>query len=358
MSISQHKPFNDRRTSASEGVASENYENQRESNLGRASLVGRVISGFKNKTGGFLGALITLFILVVILSITESTFLTTGNVKNVMVTNSSLFIVAAGMTFVMISAGFDLSVGAVMAVSEELLYEFIKAGIPSIGSILLVLLIGFAIGAFINGFLIGVLGINFFVVTLGTMTFLYGAVDVASNGASNTIQSHFLALLGTGSVVGIPAPVVLVVLVLTAGIFILRFTSAGRAIYGTGGNREAARLAGIPVRRVMMMVYGISGLCGALAGVFEAGRLSSADPTAGTSIALIAGAAVLLGGTSLFGGVGGLSGTIAGVLVIAVLGNGVNLLGVSNYWQDVVTGLVLIGAVILDGIHKKNRVFH
>lgn len=358
MSISERKPLSESRPVSTSEITGQTEVETNNKKTSKFRYFNNAVTRLQDKLGGFLGALIALLILVLILTFTESTFLTTGNVKNILVTNSSLFVIGAGMTFVMISAGFDLSVGAIMAASEQLLYEFIKAGIPSIWSILLVLLIGFAIGALINGFLIGVLGINFFVVTLGSMTFLYGAVDVSSNGASNTITSHLLATLGNGTVVGIPAPIIMVIVVLALGIFILRFTSFGRTIYGAGGNKEAARLAGIPVRRVIMMVYGISGLCGALAGVFEAGRLASADPTAGSTIALIAGAAVLLGGTSLFGGVGGLTGTIVGVLVIAVLGNGVNLLGVSNYWQDVVTGLVLIGAVILDGIQKRNRTFH
>lgn len=311
-----------------------------------------------SRVRNFLGALIALVILVVLLSVTEVTFLTGGNIKNILVTNSSLFMVATAMTFVMISAGFDLSIGAVMAVSEEVLFGLLKTGMSSLAAIILVLIIGFLIGALLNGILVGVFGVNFFIATLGSMTLLYGLVDVISNGASKTIQSNVLSSLGNGSFAGIPMPIIVVVIVLGLGGFVLRSTSFGRAIYGVGGNREAARLAGINVPIVIMAVYGIAGLCGALAGVVEAGRLASADPTAGSSIALISGAAVLLGGTSLFGGVGGLTGTIIGVLVISVLGNGVNLLGVSNYWQDVVTGAVLIGAVLLDRLQKRGQVQH
>jgi len=306
----------------------------------------------------FLGATIALAILIILLTITESTFLTTGNLKNLLVTNATLFIVSTGMTFVMISAGFDLSIGAMMAVSEEILYQLLKDGVPALAAIVIVLFLGFLIGALLNGVLIGVFGVNFFVATLGTMTLFYGLVDVVTNGASQTITSSTLASFGNGTLWGVPMPIVVVVVTIALGGFVLRWTPFGRSIYGTGGNREAARLAGIPVRTMIMSVYGIAGLCGALAGVVDAGRLAAATPTDGSSIALISGAAVLLGGTSLFGGVGGLSGTVVGVLVIGVLGNGVNLLGVSDFWQNVVTGAVLIGAILLDRLQKRGQVLH
>lgn len=306
----------------------------------------------------FLGALIALLILVVALSVAESTFLTAANWRNVLVSNGSLFLVATGMTFVMLSAGFDLSLGALLAGSEELLYHLLQWGVPAWLAIIAVPVAGFLVGALVNGFLIGGLGLNFFVVTLGSMTLIYGLVDVISNGASQTINSNTLNRLGNGTLWGIPVPIVIVVVVVVLAGFVLRWTSYGRAVFGVGGNREAARLAGIRVPLVVMSVYGIAGLCAALAGVVEAGRLVSATPTAGSSIALIAGAAVLLGGTSLFGGVGGILGTVVGVLVIAVLGNGVNLLGVSNFWQDVVTGAVLIGAILLDWAQRRAQPQH
>jgi len=310
------------------------------------------------RTRNFLGATIALAVLMILLTITESTFLTSGNWKNLLITNATLFIVSTGMTFVMISAGFDLSIGAMMAVSEVVLYHLLLDGVPAIAAIVTVLVLGFLIGALLNGVLIGVFGVNFFVATLGTMTLFYGLVDVVTNGASETISSSTLASFGGGALWGIPMPIVIVVVTVAAGGFVLRWTPFGRSIYGTGGNHEAARLAGIPVRVVIMSVYGIAGLCGALAGVVDAGRLAAATPTDGSTIALISGAAVLLGGTSLFGGIGGLSGTVVGVLVIGVLGNGVNLLGVSDFWQGVVTGAVLIGAVLLDRLQKRGQVLH
>ncbi|MHB1625504.1 MAG: ABC transporter permease [Candidatus Dormibacteria bacterium] len=308
--------------------------------------------------GGFLGAAIVLVLLVVLLTSTESSFLTSGNLKNVLITNSPLFVVAVGMTFVMISSGFDLSIGAMMAVSEVLLWEFLQLGVPSVVAIALVLVAGFLIGALVNGALVGVFGVNFFVATLGSMTLFYGIVDVVTNGTTEIVSSPTLSSIGYGDVLGVPIPIAIVLVALLGGGFVLRWTSFGRTVYAVGGNREAARLAGISTRWVVMAVYGIAGLCGAVAGVIDAGRLGAASPTDGSSIALISGAAVLLGGTSLFGGVGGLAGTIVGVLVIAVLGNGVNLLGVSNYWQGVVTGGVLIGAILLARYQGRGRHVH
>lgn len=321
----------------------------------RPEVVSRALRRATGHARTYLGALIALVILVVVLIATEPTFLTSGNLKNVLVSNSSLFIVAVGMTFVLISSGFDLSIGALMAAGEEALYLLVHAGVPGGLAIVVVLAGGFVVGAAINGVLIGVAGLNFFVVTLGSMTLIYGLVDVITNGATQAITSPTLTSIGTGSVVGVPVPIVVVAVMIVLGGFVLRWTPFGRTVYGAGGNREAARLAGIRVPLVIVAVYGIAGMCGALAGVVEAGRLASATPTAGSSIALIAGAAVLLGGTSLFGGVGGLTGTVVGVLVIAVLGNGVNLLGVSNFWQDVVTGAVLLGAILLDRVQKRGQ---
>ena len=152
----------------------------------------------------------------------------------------------------------------------------------------------------------------------------------------------------------IPFPVVLTLVVLLVSGYVLRFTSFGRAIYAVGGNPEAARLAGINVSGVYMCVYGVGGLLAATAGMVDASRLASASPTSGASLALTAGAAVLLGGTSFYGGLGGVGGTVVGVLLIAVLQNGLGLIGVSAFWQGVVTGSVLIIAVMLDKLHSRS----
>jgi ribose transport system permease protein len=180
------------------------------------------------------------------------------------------------------------------------------------------------------------------------MTFGYGVADVLTNGSTTIISSPLLASLGNDLVSGIPVPAVIFIVLLAVMGVVLHRTTFGRAIFSVGGNAEAARLAGISIPAVVIVVYGISGLCAALAGVIEAGRFMAATPTTGSTIALTGVAAVLLGGTSLKGGTGGLTGTVAGVLVIGVLGNGVDLLGVSSYWQGIVTGAALVAAVALD----------
>jgi ribose transport system permease protein len=185
-------------------------------------------------------------------------------------------------------------------------------------------------------------------VTLASMTFGYGIVDVVTNGSTTVLTAPLLLSLGNNLVAGIPMPAVIFVVLFILLYALMARTTLGRAVYSLGGNAEAARLAGIPTAAVTVTVYGVSGFCGALGGVIEAGRFMAATPTTGSAIALTAVAAVLLGGTSLKGGTGTLLGTLAGVLVIGVLGNGVNLLGISSYWQGVVSGLVLVAAVALD----------
>jgi ribose transport system permease protein len=294
------------------------------------------------------GAWLALIIIIALLGGTHTDFFDVSNIRNVLGTNAELLVVAAGMTVVVISGGIDLSVGAMMAAAQLLLMEL--HGLPEGLAILIVLVFGFVAGALVNGVLIGIAKLNFFVVTLASMTFGYGIVLVITNGSTTTLNSNFLNQLGNSLVLGIPAPAVIFVVLLIILAFIMRRTTFGRAVYSVGGNAEASRLAGIPIPAVTVLVYGISGFCGALGGVIDAARFLAATPTTGNNgeIALTCMAAVLLGGTALKGGSGGMAGTVAGVLVIGVLQNGVDLLGLSSYWQQAVTGLVLVAAVSLD----------
>lgn len=315
----------------------------------RAGLGHRAVLGVKD----YVGALVALVVVVVVLSTMQSGFLTVANLQNVFQTNAPLFLISIGMTFVVISGGFDLSVGAMMAVSEELLLLFINHAHMSAGlAVVVTVLICGLIGALINGVGIGIFKLNFFVTTLGAMILLQGVVLVASNGVTNIVESPWLQALGNNTVGVVPVPVLICIGLLILAWFVLRFTAFGRAIYCVGGNSEAARMSGISVPYTLLIVYGVSGMCAALAGVVDAGRLAAATPTAGSTIALTSAAAVLLGGASLAGGVGKLAGTTIGVLVLAVLGNGVNLFGVNAYWQDVVTGAVLLVAILLDRANK------
>lgn len=301
----------------------------------------------------YVGALTALIVIVVVLATTQNGFLTVSNLQNVLQSNAPLFLVSIGMTFVVVSGGFDLSIGAMMAVAEELLFVFInKANLSAPLAVIVAVIVCGLIGALLNGVAIGMLRLNFFVVTLGSMILLQGIVLVASSGTTSTINSSWLQSLGNNTVGVVPIPVLICAAMLVLGWFVLRLTAFGRSVFCVGGNAEAARLSGISVPWTVVVVYGVSGMCGGLAGVVDAGRLASATPTAGSTIALSSAAAVLLGGASLAGGIGKLAGTTVGVLVLALLGNGVDLFGVSAYYQDVVTGAVLLIAILLDQVHK------
>jgi ribose transport system permease protein len=317
--------------------------------IGRVGVARRAGRGMRE----YLGALTTLIILVAILGSTESGFFAVGNVQNVLETNAPLFLVSIGILFTLVSAGFDLSVGSMMAVSAWMLVIFINdMHLNSLLAIVLAVLCCGAIGAVLNGVSIGVLKLNFFVTTLGALILLQGIIEVASGDVTTPITSSFLSTLGNGTVGTVPISFLICVGALIVGWFVLRKTTFGRAVYSVGGNPEAARLSGVSVSWTLVGVYAFSGLCSGLAGVVAAGRLSAATPTSGGAIELTSGAAVLLGGASLAGGVGKLAGMTCGVLVLAVLANGINLLGLSAYWQDVVTGAVLLIAIILDRAHK------
>ena len=318
---------------------------------------GSAASNLLHRFRGFGGALAALLVMVVYLSVTQEFFMTKANVLNVLSGNSAMMITAIGLTFIVLSAGFDLSVGAIYAAAGYVAFRTLDAGLPPIGALALGAVMGMFLGGFVNGILIGRIRLNFFVVTLGTSSLFTGALNVVTSGKTNSIpepEGSLFYWLGNGRVLTIPVPVILSLVVLLVSLYVLRFTSFGRAIYAVGGNAEAARLAGINVSWVYMCVYGVGGLLAATAGMVDASRLASASPTAGAGLALTAGAAVLLGGTSFYGGMGGVGGTVIGVLLIAVLQNGLGLMGVSAFWQGVVTGIVLIVAVLLDKLQSRS----
>jgi ribose transport system permease protein len=300
----------------------------------------------------YAGPLAAVILMCIILSVTKPFFYSSSNLLNVLSTNAPLMIVALGMTIAMIGGGFDLSVGAIVAATGIVLQAGLAHGLPAIVSVVLSLLTGVIVGGAVNGPLIAKLNLNFFVVTLGTMTSLTGIVYVVTNGATTQITSSFVNTLGNGSVLGIPVPVVLSAGCFAACLVFLKYTPLGRSVYAIGGSREVARLSGIRVPLVIILVYGITGLLASVAGLVQAGQLGAASPTVGSNLALTAGAAVLLGGTSFTGGVGGATGTVVGVLLIAVLQNGLGIYGVSSYWQNIITGVVLIGAVALDHFQR------
>ncbi|MFT4287525.1 ABC transporter permease [Nocardioides sp.] len=313
-------------------------------------------AGLYRQVRHFAGALGALVVIFVGLSISQDFFLTKGNILNVLTANSSLLIAAVGLTFIIISAGFDLSLGAIFAAAGYVVWRAIESGVPPWLALVLGTVLAGLLGGAVNGVLVGKFRLNFFVVTLGTSSLFTGVLEVITNGQTNAIampEGGAIEWLGNGELLGIRVPVIVALVVVLLAGYVLRFTSLGRAIYAVGGNPEAARLAGINVTAVYISVYAIAGFLAGVAGVVDASRLASADPTAGSTLALTAAAGVLLGGTSFFGGIGGVSGTVVGVLLMAFLSNGLNILGISAWWQGVITGLVLVLAVILDKLQTR-----
>lgn len=308
------------------------------------------------RTRTYAGALTVLILMCVYLTATQPFFLTKGNIFNVLAGNADLLLISVGLTFVVLSAGFDLSVGAIAAAAGLVVYEVLQIGLPGWVAVLAGIALGAVFGGVVNGLLIGKFKLNFFVITLGTMTLVFGLVDVITNGQTETISSPgFFLGIGNNNLAGVPIPIWICLAVVILAALVLNHTPFGRAVYAVGGNAEAARLAGINVTLALFLIYAVAGFAAALAGVVDASRLSSVAPTAGTTLTLTAAAAVLLGGTSFFGGIGGVAGTVVGVLLISVLQNGLGLMGVSAFWQNVVTGSVLIAAVALDRLQTRPR---
>jgi ribose transport system permease protein len=306
---------------------------------------------------GYTGVGSVLVALVVYLSITQDRFLTVGNLVNILETGSVTLIVAIGLTFVLLTGGFDLSVGGMLALSGIGLALLVGAGVPAALAILLVIAGSTALGLATNGLLIARVGLSFFVVTLGTASLFRGVAYVVTGGTSiGLYEEQFLRTVGSGRVAGVPWSVIIALAVLALAIVVTRSTGYGRMLYAVGGNPEAARLAGIDVVAVRASVYAIAAGLAGLGSVIEAGRLATAAPTVATGLELSAGAAVLLGGTSFLGGAGTMVGTLLGAFFLGVLQNGLTLLQVSNFWQGVVSGAVLILAVLLDRFRRKASV--
>ena len=305
-------------------------------------------------TRRFLGVTVALLLMMVFLTIKEDTFLTSINLTNVLRSVVVLFMVSIGNTYVLLTAGFDLSVGSMLSLGGVALAGFLGASINPWLAIVLTLALCTLIGGLLNGVLIGKAGLSFFVVTLASLSLLRGAVFVHTEGRTERVSEHVVTSIGDGKLIGFSVPILLMIATLAISLFVLHYTRFGRAVYAVGGNKEAARLSGINVAMVIIAVYAISGFFAGLAGVIQTGRLASAAPVAGTGVELSAAAAVLLGGTSFSGGSGGVGGTAVGVLFIGVLRNGLGLMGVSSFWQDVVTGIILIAAIAIDRLSQRN----
>ncbi|NSL51428.1 ABC transporter permease [Calidifontibacillus erzurumensis] len=296
-----------------------------------------------------LGPLLGLFAITIILSFLSPNFLSLNNIFNVLRQVSINALIAFGMTFVILTGGIDLSVGSILALSAALTAGFIAGGTDPILAMLIGLLAGALMGAF-NGLIITKGKVAPFIATLATMTIFRGLTLVYTDGKPITglSNSYSFELMGRGYFFGIPVPVVWMIASYAILYFLLKKTTFGRRVYAIGGNEEAAILSGIKANRVKVWVYTITGLLSALAGIILTSRLNSAQPTAGSAYELDAIAAVVLGGTSLSGGRGWIFGTLIGALIIGVLNNGLNLLNVSSFYQQVIKGGVILLAVLLD----------
>jgi len=293
--------------------------------------------------GTFFG-LIALCLLFTILS---PYFFTTSNLLNVAQQSSIIAVISVGMTFVIITAGIDLSVGSVLAFSGVVMASVLHAGLPIPIGIIVGLGVGFSCGL-LNGLLVSYGKIPPFIATLGMMSIARGAGLWFTDGRPISGFDDSFRYLATGEIFYIPVPVIIMIVVYVIAHLILTKTKMGRYTYAIGGNEKAAVLSGINIKLYLNIIYGIAGLLSALGAVMLTARLNSAQPIAGIMYELDAIAATVIGGTSLFGGKGTVIGTLIGALIIGVLRNGLNLLGVSSFIQQIVIGSVIIGAILLD----------
>ena len=310
-----------------------------------------------------LQSFIALFLLCTLLAILSDKFFTPENGLNVLRQVAVNICISVGMTLIVLTAGIDLSVGSVLALCSAVAVGLFKEGvqIPSLnlfigftvlGALVAAVVIGLLLGYF-NGWVITRFHIPPFVATLAMLTIARGLTMLYTQGHPISNLGSSFAFLGTGWILGIPVPVYIATAVVVAATFITKKTKLGRYIYAIGGNEQAAKLSGIPINQVKIKVYAIAGALAALGGIIVASRLDSAQPNAGLSYELDAIAAVVIGGTSLSGGKGTIWGTVMGAIIIGVLNNGLVLLNVSPFWQQVVKGSVILIAVAIDKAFEK-----
>jgi ribose transport system permease protein len=313
------------------------------------------------------GALFALLLLSLYLSFATPHFLTSSNIANVARQTAVTAILAVGQTMVILSSGIDLSVAAIAGLSASIsavlmtsqlnIFGLTIGPFPFAAGVLVALIVGCLAGC-INGLIITKGRIPDFIATLGMLgtyrgiaLLVTGGLPVPSHLTATELKGYLpetLIWLGAGDIFGFPVPGLIALAIVALGWFLLRYTVFGRSIYAVGGNREAARISGISVNRTKILVYTFSGLMAAIAGLVLTGRLNSANALMGEGEELRSIAATVIGGTNLFGGEGSVLGTLIGAMIMGVLGNGLNLLNVSAFWQRVIQGLVIILVVILD----------
>ncbi|MYB54174.1 MAG: ABC transporter permease [Acidobacteriia bacterium] len=329
---------------------SENHGTRPRSRSG--ALRSRIKSGYLRpaleRLGPSTGVIIGFLLIIVLGAVLSPNFISERNVLNILRQTSMLGVVTVGMTFVILTAGIDLSVGMTLSLYSVVAAMLFAdgAGYPLAIVVVATLVLGIAVGAF-NAAIIIWRRVAPFIVTLAMMAIASGAALTISGGKPiGGIQGTY-AWLGAGSIGPVPVPVLIMLAAFVLGDFVLRFTPYGRQVYAVGGNEEAARLSGIPVNRVKLVTYMISNASAALGGIIFSARVTVGDPWAGRGLELDAIASVVLGGTSLFGGVGSLWGTLLGALIISMINNLLNLLNVSPYTQGIAKGCIILVAVAL-----------
>ena len=299
-----------------------------------------------------LGIFVVLIILAVIVSIKNPVFYSYDNIINVLRSTSFVLIIGVAVTYVLITGGLDLSVGRVMALSGILSALLAQNGVPLFVCVLCGLAFGVVIGL-LNGLLIVKMHIPALIVTLGMMYVCEGLILIITKGTPVYPIPESFKNMGQGKILGIPNVVVIALVLALIGALVLKYTRYGRSVYALGGNRETARLAGINVNAMQISVYVLASAASALAGILMAGRLNSAQPSAGNGYELTVVAAVIIGGTSMFGGSGSIFGTILGALLMTVIENGLLLMKISAYWQSLIVGIIIIFAVGLDQYRRR-----
>ena len=309
----------------------------------------------KKLMAGNLGTLMGLIILVIVYRSMSKIFLTPTNIRNILIQSGTNAVIAVGMTIVVISGNIDISVGSTLALSSCIGARImVSTGNVPLG-ILAALAAGLILGCF-NGFLVAYLGFAPFIVTLSDMWLFRGMAYLYTGGQAVTGLPGNLSALVLGSLFGIPNIVWLIIVVYVLSYIVLQFTTIGRKVFAVGDNKESARLSGIPVKKVTLMAFVVSGFCASLSGIVYMGRLNSGQPIAGQSYEMYAIAAAVIGGASLTqGGIGNMLGTLIGAIFISVLQNGLTILNVNTYWQQVFMGIVLLLAVALDKARKSLR---
>ncbi len=293
------------------------------------------------------GLLFAIVIIITIMSIISPVFLTSQNIINIIRQISINGILAVGMTCIILTGGIDLSVGSLVAVTSVICGSMLLSGYNVFITCIVGVAVAVAFGLF-NGVLVAKVGLQPFIATLATCEIGRGFALAFSNGKPYTITNKAFLKIGKGTILDIPVPIIILVIVVVIGLIVLQRTTFGRYIFAIGGNKNAAKLSGVKTKKVEMMVYVISGICCGIVGLILSARISSGQPTAAEGYELDAIAATAIGGTSMSGGRGGLYGTILGFVIIGLISNSLNLLNVNSFYQQMVKGLIILLAVLLD----------